>query len=507
MRASRWWSAPFGRIGVRATLVAVVAMFAFRFAEPWVSRWAYGTWGIASKLGPDPNELAPELARLIADPTLPESDSSHAAFLTGLAERFLAVDSAFYVLDRDGELVYRSEGLRLAEPSAFAAATHVRLTVDGDTVGVGVPSVRPLVVGGERVGYVGTVQAMFHGPLDPFYDDHPDVAMTPGGAWIGLLESPSAFAATGARLRLIWRTVDAAIALGTALLLGLLASQFLSRRIVRLSRETRAVAADGLPGPFTVRGRDEIAGLAGAMNDMRARILELVQGLEARDAARKEWVAEVSHDLRTPLTALCVCLDRIELEDDADAERVEALRLARHDARRLQALTEDLVEAARLEVGAPLHLEPVLPKEVLRDAVRSVRPLAEERGVRISVAAGGVSAEYEADGERLLRACENLLRNAVGYARGAVEAGTRAENGSLCVFVRDDGPGFGGGPGPVASEAARAAGDTGDGARLGLLVVERVAEAHGGSIELENQNTGGAEVRIRIPARPPADLS
>ena len=69
------------------------------------------------------------------------------------------------------------------------------------------------------------------------------------------------------------------------------------------------------------------------------------------------------------------------------------------------------------------------------------------------------------------------------------------------LAVRDDGPGFAGGPGPVDLAEARKQGDTQEGARLGLLVVQRVAAAHGGALEIENRAAGGAEVRLRFPRR------
>ena len=77
--------------------------------------------------------------------------------------------------------------------------------------------------------------------------------------------------------------------------------------------------------------------------------------------------------------------------------------------------------------------------------MRSVRPLAQERGVEIELSSNGAVGECEADGERLLRACENVLRNAVRHARQHIEVATSLEDDEVHIRVRDDGPGFDGG--------------------------------------------------------------
>lgn len=309
-----------------------------------------------------------------------------------------------------------------------------------------------------------------------------------------------------ARFDRVRQVVDVSVPIVCALVLGVLASLLVTRRLLGMAAASRLVDAEGLPGPFDTRGSDEVAELARALEDMRRRNLELVRGLERRDAARREWVAQVSHDLRTPLTSLQVCLERVHAADPvgADATLEEAVRLARHDAERVSALAEDLLEAARLESGVKLHVESLLPREVVQQALRSVRPIASAAGTALELepAAALQTTEWRGDGARLVRACENLVRNAVRHARSRVSVAVERRGDALRFRVRDDGSGFGGPPGPVDLRAARVIGEGVGTSGLGLLVVERIAVAHGGRLGATNLEGGGAEVWFEIADQP-----
>lgn len=495
-------------IGFRITIVAAVTMLLFGWVERPLRSWVYETWALDYREPPRFEDLAPELARLIADPALVESDQEFAGWLEGAAQTHAEFGLGFYVLDASGVLLHRTPDLASLTGNDLSTSTRFKIHVGDELFGLAYMSLRPIAVDDRMGGLFGRVSYSFLDEADFDYTDAhralPVLELPPGSPVSLFLDREEAqFEAQVSRFQGLRWLVNGLVALATALVLGLLASLLLSRRIVRLVRQTENTGADGLPGPFDARGGDEIAVLSGAMNAMRTRIRDLVSGLEQRDAARSEWVAQVSHDLRTPLTSLRVCLERAEsrVAEGSSDELREALQLARHDAHRLQTLAENLLEAARLEIGAPLAIEPVLPREVLRDALRSVQPLADGAGVQLSMTADGGVEDCEADGQRLVRACENLLRNAVRHASGAVEAGVRADRDGVEFWVRDDGGGFGGAPGPVAIEAARSGASGDEGASLGLLVVERVAQAHGGAVELENLDRG-AEARFRIPISP-----
>ncbi|MEM7309811.1 MAG: HAMP domain-containing sensor histidine kinase [Planctomycetota bacterium] len=294
---------------------------------------------------------------------------------------------------------------------------------------------------------------------------------------------------------------------GFAALLALAAawivSRLATRRLALLAAEAAGpVDAERLPGPFPAAGDDEVAALADAMNAMRARIAELLGQLEGRDAARREWIAQVSHDLRTPVGALSVGLDRLAgLGDDkpARAERRELLDAARLDVRRIAALSEDLLELGRLEAGDELALDDVPPGELLAQTVEVLRPVAVDRGVALAAEAARDLPILRADGRRLARALENLALNSLQHARSRVELRAEVRGAELRYTVEDDGPGFPDADDELGLDALRTRRTRADSAGLGLRVVARVAAAHGGSAGVRNRPSGGAEAWLTLP--------
>ena len=243
------------------------------------------------------------------------------------------------------------------------------------------------------------------------------------------------------------------------------------------------------------------------MNAMRGRIEELVSSLHERDEARRRWIAQVSHDLRTPLTALGVSLDRMTGMIAADGGRPDkatglesVLAAASLDVRRVQTMAEDLLEIGRLEAGDELVLEPVPLGELLERTAAALSPLAMDRDVELRYLPEPGLPLLHADGGRLSRLLENLLGNAIRHARSSVELKAVVTDDLATVVVSDDGPGFPGGEGAI-DLAAVASGRDDRGSGLGIRVARCIADAHGGRLEAENRRRGGAEVRVILPRR------
>lgn len=316
----------------------------------------------------------------------------------------------------------------------------------------------------------------------------------PDGAFLITAEA----ARTEARLSL---ALAIALPILTALLFAWIISRAVTGRVSRLARQAAApVQASGnLPGPFDARGHDEIAQLAGAMNSMRDRVHGLLEVQTEKDAAHREWVAQVSHDLRTPLTALIACMGRAEVilsKNDDPALRAElgdVLSIARSDIDRVHTLAEDLFEVARMESTPTLEREPIPPGELLRQAVRSLQPIADAQQIDLSFEVAKQLPPFAGDGRLLLRATENLLRNALQHATSKIVASATATEGDLRLEVRDDGPGF-----PDAASGASPERRS-DSAGLGLLVARRVVELHEGSLDIRNLPEGGAGVALVLP--------
>ena len=311
-----------------------------------------------------------------------------------------------------------------------------------------------------------------------------------------------------------------AVTVGLAVALALVLGALFAVRLVRPVREvTRRVErlgegdyADRLPAASD----DELGRLARSVNEMAGKVEASVRELRATDRLRRELVANVGHDLRTPLAALRALLDeaeRYEAEGRAgDAAR--ALADARRQAAGAGALVDDLFELSVLDRPAPdavLNRGPVPVGELVRDVGARHRAAFERAGLTLAVDAPAGLPTLDADGARLVRLLSNLLDNARRHTppAGAVALSARAEGGAVLVEVADTGPGLGPDDADrVFERYYRGAGarTRGAGTGLGLAIGRAIAEAHGGTLEAADRGgRAGAVFRLRLPtaARPP----
>jgi len=258
------------------------------------------------------------------------------------------------------------------------------------------------------------------------------------------------------------------------------------RPVERLRREAAAITASGLDNRVDVpRTHDELALLAGTLND-------LLERLEAAVQREHRFVDDASHELRTPLAVLKGELDLALQRPRSAAELEAALRRAAGEADRLVRLAEDLLVLARSRVGGlPLLCEPVDLRAVLADAVEPFQ-------------AGGVSVEAEGtaelDAARVRQAVRNLVDNALRHGAAPVTVSARREDGNVDIVVADAGGGFAPELMPRAAEPFVTGRAHDGGSGLGLAIVAAVADAHGGCLELVNDPAGGARARLRLVA-------
>lgn len=289
--------------------------------------------------------------------------------------------------------------------------------------------------------------------------------------------------------------------LAVASMVALFVSWLVTRRIVRLADAARIdPAGDESMVGVDLHGSDEIAGLARALGAARARVRALLEELAARDTARREWIAQVSHDLRTPLTALVACLERTvppaerlqrEHGADADADAVrQGLDVALADADRVAQLARDLLDAARLDLPHRLVLELVLPGELLERVAQQLEPLAAKVGLVLHVDVAPDLPTVRGDGRLLLRALENLTRNAIEHAHTCVQLRAAPAAKGVEFSVMDDGSGLLAAA-PKEGDRRRA-----DAAGLGLQVVRRMLAAHGSELEMTDRREGGCGSRF-----------
>ena len=237
------------------------------------------------------------------------------------------------------------------------------------------------------------------------------------------------------------------------------------------------------------------AGVAGLFGLRRA--LDREAHAVARERA---FLTGVTHELRTPLTTIRV-LGETLAEGRGDPR--EYGTLVAQESERLSALVERVLTLTRVE-HTP-RFGNVDPAELLRSAVALVRPRAERRATRIECRVEPTPPVCRWDGEAVRRALVNLLDNAVAHGRegGHVTASLAAVSGEVRLTVADDGPGIGGGDRRrIFGRFERGATDA-PGTGLGLYLVEEVARAHGGRVDLVTAEGSGASFTLVLPQQPP----
>jgi signal transduction histidine kinase len=242
------------------------------------------------------------------------------------------------------------------------------------------------------------------------------------------------------------------------------------------------------------RARDEISRLAETLNAMLGRLEDALD-------RERSFVADASHELRTPIALLKAELELALARPRDPVELEAALRSAADETDRLVRLAEDLLVLAQAdESGLPLRRSPVEAGRVLesvRDAF-ATRAVAEGRAVEADAADG---LPLDADRLRLEQALGNLVDNALRHGAGPVLLRANRVDGRVELHVLDEGPGFPAALLPHAFERFRRGDEarSGGGAGLGLALAALVAEAHGGSAGAANREGGGADVWLSLP--------
>lgn len=270
-----------------------------------------------------------------------------------------------------------------------------------------------------------------------------------------------------------------------------------------MAARANEISASNLDARLPVAGDLELAELARVINSLLDR-------LEAAFVQQRRFMADASHELRTPTTIVRteadVTLSRPHREESEYRESVGVILEA---ARRLARIVDDLFLMARADAGQlALRDEPLYLEEIVHDATRSMAQVGERRGVRVELR-HMTQAPLRGDADLLGRVFLNLLDNAIKHSPegGAVIVGMGSDGGSHVVSVVDEGPGI---P-PDLHESvferffrvdpSRARGDQDDatGAGLGLSIARRIVMAHGGRIVVAESRPGRTEFRVTLP--------
>lgn len=283
----------------------------------------------------------------------------------------------------------------------------------------------------------------------------------------------------------------------------------MTQAVYELSEGAQRVSQGNFKARVDVRTNDELADLAQSFNIMMANVNEAEDMRRRAEEARRELVAAVSHDLRTPLTAIQAMLEALNdgLIDDPETIR-RYHQTMRGQVTHLSRLIDDLFELSQLDAGEQ-------PYQFMRADLTAVARTATE-GLAMSAQAHGVRIEFADDGPlwvqlepiKITRVIANLVDNATRHAPDgtAVEVSAERRDRQACVVVRDHGPGI------ASSDLERiferfyrgekSRSRSHGGAGLGLAIARGIVEAHGGRIWAENPLHGGAAFYFSIPIAP-----
>jgi signal transduction histidine kinase len=326
------------------------------------------------------------------------------------------------------------------------------------------------------------------------------------GTLVGAILAAKAMFVSSHDLRVLLVVIAAA---GTAAVLAaLVLAKRLGRASTRLQDLSKRLAAEGDPvidGPLP----SEMAAVAAQLTETWSDLHEAREREQAMEASRRELVAWVSHDLRTPLSGIRAMVEALEDGVVADPPTVHRyLATIRQEADRLAHLVDDLFELSRIQAGAlDLDLERVGLADLVSDAIAASGVAADARGVVLAGSLGDPVPEVAASIPELSRVIRNLLDNAIFHTPrgGAVLVEAAAVGEHAVLSVQDS---CGGIPTDeidrvfdlaFRGDAARTPGAGGGG--FGLAIARGLVEAHQGEIAVVNES-GGCRFTVRLPLRP-----
>ena len=320
-------------------------------------------------------------------------------------------------------------------------------------------------------------------------------ANSPG--WVAIFSRDFGDASQAVRLVRNRLLVASAVALLVALVGGWLVAQRLARRVTRLERAARRVAAGQHVRPVPVETADELGRLTEAFNEMQEQLARV-------DRARREFIANASHELRTPIFSLGGFVELLQDEQLDQETREEFLQTMSEQIERMQKLAVDLLDLSRLDAGSlDIDSETVDLGELAGAIATEFRPALSTHRTRLQLRVPSDPVEAVCDRERVIQIMRILLDNALRHTPEGTPVTVIAgrDNGNAVLTVRDKGPG-------VAPAAATQVFErfytenTASGSGLGLAIARELAERMDGNITLKSR-PGVTAFTLALPiARP-----
>ena len=285
----------------------------------------------------------------------------------------------------------------------------------------------------------------------------------------------------------------------------------ITQRFYQLAAAVRSYGSGDFEQRIPENGSDEVSQLARDVNQMADTIEAQIDQLRETDRIRRELVANISHDLNSPVTARGVQLQLLQMNfsEFSNDEKIERLRLSTRSVDSLRRLITELLSLANLEAKnvephkSMFNIEEMIQEEIFQ----RLAPVANERTIELVLQSDSAAQAVYADCDLIERALVNLVENALHYGEGGnqvlVELSSR--EGEVEVSVTDQGPGVPEADLPHIFEryyrgAEQRSSTKGSG--LGLAIVKKIVEVHGSTIRAERGAEGGMRFVFRLPAAP-----
>jgi signal transduction histidine kinase len=302
------------------------------------------------------------------------------------------------------------------------------------------------------------------------------------------------------------------VSLVVVMLAGLAVFRLLTRRLSALTRQVEAFENSDMSQklPITRGGKkrvvqDEIDYLGVTFDDMAGRIASQIEQLKEKDTQRRQLIAQVSHDLRTPLASMQGYIESLKIRRNrlSAEEQDRFLDIAHKEGQRLSRLVDELFELAALEAKEKQPLpEPFPLAELVNDVVQKHTKAAQDNQLQITLRGDLDLPTAYADLAMTERVLDNLIGNAIAYSPpgGPIAVILGQEAGRPRVCVQDSGPGIPEEDLPhIFDSFYRGEGSEAGHAGLGLAIARRIMTLQGGDICVENRASGGASFCIRLP--------
>lgn len=261
-----------------------------------------------------------------------------------------------------------------------------------------------------------------------------------------------------------------------------------------------------LPSRYNGKPGDEIDQLGSSFREMSERITQQVTQLEHNDASRRELIANVSHDLRTPLASMQGYLETLILKQDtlSPDEHKNYLNTALQHSNHLKKLISELFELSTLENNsAKLHFEPFSMSELVQDVTQQFNLKAQQKDINLSACITGHSAFVSADISLIQRLLENLIENAIKYTPcgGKIDITLLSSNDQVTTSISDTGDGISDADMPFIFDRFYRADKQRqtEGTGLGLAIVKRIIQLHNSKINIKSIPKFGTTLSFQLP--------